>query len=264
MMYMITGKVGGGKTLFALTQILDLLVRGCCVVTNIALEPLGVDAAMKKRGRRLVDGQIRPYDFEADPEFQGNIPWGVPGYPVAVFVDEAQLYYNAAQARTLESRLMRLISFLTQSRKASVDVWFITQHDTTIWAQFRHQCLFGYKCRDMRVVSLPFVGQIGGLGLAWVKYDMISGETMETGRTPLSKDLFACYNTRQMYDSQMAELQASAEIWQPVRKGQKGIYETGNHSSRVHRRSFLGRVFNLPDRGEAENGSDCADGSTQA
>jgi hypothetical protein len=264
MMYMITGKIGGGKTLFALTQILDLLCRGGCVVSNIALEPRGVDAAMRRRGRRLVEGQIREYDFESEPEFQGKIPWGVPGCPVSVFVDEAQLYYNATQARTLEARLMRLISFLTQSRKASVDVWFITQHDTTIWAQFRHQCLFGYKCRDMRAVSLPFIGRVGSLGLVWVKYDIISGETMESGKTPLSKTLFDCYNTRQMYDSHMTELQAAAEIWQPVKKGTKGIYETRDHSSTVHRRPLLGRIFNLAERGEAEDRSRDSDGSAEA
>lgn len=227
MIYTITGKIGGGKTLLALSRMVsDYWARGGCVVSNIAIDERALDSYLRKKcGRRYVAGMYRRHDFEAEPDFQLAIPWGVPGCPVGVFVDEAQLYYNSTQSRALETRFLRLVSFLTQSRKANVDVYFITQHDTTLWAQFRHQALFGYKCRDMREISLPFVGKIGGLGLHWSKYDVISETVLETGKTPLSADLFGLYDTRQMYDSQMTGLQSSSEIWQPVQKNTKGLYE---------------------------------------
>lgn len=217
MISVITGKIGGGKSLFALTHAVEKLAKGGCVVSNLALDEIEVDQYLwANYRRRLSHGQIRYHDFEEEPEFHHKIPFGTPQLPVLVICDECQLYYNAAQASQLQAKYLKLVSFLTQSRKCSVDVVFVTQHDTTIWAQFRHQALFGYKCRDMRVVSLPFVGQLPMLGLSWVKYDMISGEIMERGRTPLSPRLFKLYDTRQMYDSQMRDLQSKAEIWQPL------------------------------------------------
>ena len=264
MIYVITGKIGGGKTLLALGKIIDVLAKGGCVVTNIALDEIEVDAWLKRcHGRRLVEGQIIKHDFEEKPEFHLEIPFGVPALNVAVFCDEAQLYYNQAQSSALQARLLKLVSFLTQSRKCCVDVWFITQHDTTIWAQFRHQALFGYKCRDMRVVSLPFFGQIGALGLCWVKYDLVSGEIMERGRTPLDKRVFKLYDTRQMYDAQMRELQGAARVWEPVDKKEKGKYEVDTDCSGSARAPWWVRLESLllfrgkaadRDRGGAQEG----------
>jgi len=234
MIYMVTGKIGGGKTLLTLVKMLEHLGKGGCVVTNVALDEVEVDKWLhRKYGRRLVEDQIVRHDFEEKPNFHEEIPWGVPELPVMVICDEGQLYYNQAQSTKLIERLMKLLSFLTQSRKTCVDVWFVTQHDTTIWAQFRHQCLFGYKCRDMRAVTLPFIGQVGALGLMWVKYDIMSGEIMERGRTPLDKKLFLLYDTRQMYDTQMRELQKTAKIWKPVSKDAKGKYEINSDNSNL-------------------------------
>lgn len=246
MIYFVTGKIGGGKTLLMLTKILEHLAAGGCVHTNIALNERAVDEwMMRKRKRRLVDGQINWHDFEREPQFHRSIYWGVPELPVWVVVDEAQLYYNQAESAMLLKQYMDLISFLTQSRKACVDVWFVTQHDTTVWAQFRHQALFGYRCRDMRQVNLPFVGRLPGLGLSWVKYDVMSGEIMERGKTPLSKDLFGLYDTRQMYDSQMNALQAAAKIWRPVDKKTPGKYEIDRDNTCG---GWLARRFGLAGR----------------
>ena len=247
MITVITGKIGGGKSLLALTFMLAQFAKGGCVVSNFTLNEENLDRYLKKHHRRnLVEGMHQFHDFESEPEFQKSVPFGIPGLPVLVLVDEAQLYYNQAESARLQSRMMRLVSFLTQSRKCAVDVIFITQHDTTIWAQFRHQCLFGYKCRDMRAVSLPFIGQIASLGLCWVKYDILSGEIMERGRTPLSPELFGLYDTRQMYDSQMRDLQSSATVWQPVPKNQKGKFdEIDLDCDSVPRRGFLLWLENL-------------------
>lgn len=225
MITMITGKIGSGKSLMALVETMKQLGEGRCVVSNMHYNLEAVDAWLwRKNRRRLVRGQLRFHDFEAEPEFHNHIPFGQVGQPVTVFCDEAQLYYNQAEGTRLQSKLLRLVSFLTQSRKCKVDVWFITQYETTVWAQFRHQCLFGYRCRDMRAVSLPFVGQLPIAGLKWSKFDTQSGEIMFRGSTPLSKSLFDLYDTNQMYDSQMRELQASAEVWTPPEKDAPGMF----------------------------------------
>ena len=264
MIYLVTDKIGGGKSLLMLTKILEHLGKGGCVVSNIALLELEVDKWLKRhRGRRLVADQVQFHDFEEEPRFHLKIPFGVPSLPVMVVCDEAQLYYNSADAARLQAQYSKLVSFLTQSRKCCVDVWFVTQHDTTIWAQFRHQALFGFKCRDMRSVSLPFIGQVGALGLCWVKFDVMSGEIMERGRTPLSKDLFGLYDTRQMFDSQMRELRESAKVWQPVPKNAKGKYEiAADHRPRrrwlellrLESRELLHREKDAPSSSESLQG----------
>lgn len=200
--------------MLALTQMLVHLAKGGCVVSNVHLSPCKVALYLKKFHKfEMLEGQLRFHDFEAEPEFQNSIPWGIPGLPVLVVCDESHLYYNAALASRLIAQCMKLVSFLTQSRKASVDVCFITQDDKTLWTQFRNQSMFGFRCRDMRAVNLPFIGKAGFLGLNWVRFDIQSGEIMERGRTPLNKKLFGLYDTYQMYDSQMIELQAAAEVW---------------------------------------------------
>ena len=226
MITMITGKIGSGKSLMGLVEIMKLLGQGLCVVSNFTFDERAVDRWLwKKHRRRLVEGQLQFHDFEQEPEFHKSIPFGMMGKPVTVFCDEAQLYYNQADSSRLQSQMMRLVSFLTQSRKCKVDVWFITQYETTVWAQFRHQCLFGYRCRDMRAVTLPFVGKLPIAGLKWSKFDTQSGEIMERGSTPLSRELFGLYDTNQMYDSQMRDLQANARIWEPVPKNAPGKFE---------------------------------------
>jgi hypothetical protein len=241
MIDLITGKIGGGKSLLALTRILARLEKGHCCVSNIALIQDEVAKYLRDQRRyKLKVGQLRQYDFEKNPTFQDSIPWGVPDAPVYVVCDEAHLYYNAALASSLTHQCMKLVSFLTQSRKASVDVTYITQDDRTLWTQFRNQAHFGYKCRDMRQIDLPFIGKAGFLGLNWVRFDIISGEIMERGRTPLNKKLFKLYDTYQMYDEQMTTLQQNAEIWNP--NEQKEIYQpTQNHenNSDSNRSPFL-------------------------
>lgn len=241
MITLVTGKIGGGKTLFALAhQMLPALLEGRCVVSNIALKTTKVrhyfngsrwqrrlklfvfgKKKYKAKSWRLRPRQIRHIDFQKNIEFQNSIPFGIPGYPVLVVVDEAHLYYNSANQNEMKKNLLSLISFLTQSRKACVDILFITQHKSLLWNQFREQVEFGYRCRDMRHAELPIVGAVTALGLRWAKYDVISDEILGYGSTKINKALFALYDTYQTYDEQMDALMASAERWQPITKKQK-------------------------------------------
>jgi len=230
MIYLVTGKIGSGKTLLVLTRIVEHLAAGGCAVTNIALNRDAVAEHLRRKfRRRLLPGQLREHDFEANPKFHHSIPFGVPALPVMVAIDEAHLYFNAAQDSTLRSAFLDVVKFLTQSRKAGIDVWMITQAVETLWRQFRLQALHGFNCRDMRAVKIPFFGSVGMLGLRWRKFDTITGETLENGTTPLDRRLFGLYDTSQMCDSMMQGLQADAEVWEPA-------------DNRIKRRSWFGRA----------------------
>jgi hypothetical protein len=262
MIYLNLGKVGSGKTLLSLTQILSILAKGGCVVTNIKLMEAGVDAYLwKYYKRRLGKGQIRFHDFEAQPDFRRAVPRGVPGLNVHVFCDEAQLYYNSAQDLQLKKELLKLVSYLTQSRKMCVDVTFITQAAETLWSQFRYQALFAWKCRDMRVLSVPLFGKIFS-GLKYSQLDILSGEVLGRFGTKLHKDLFACYDTRQMYDAEMTDIFENAEVWEPLPKNHTQYPDAltchycNRHRSRCLCRQSPWRLFRQGRPREASSGTD--------
>jgi hypothetical protein len=218
MIYLCTGKVGSGKTLLALTQMLGILGRGGCVVSNVALRDEGVDDYLWKHfRRRLGKGQVRFHDFEAEPDFRRSVPRGVDGCNVGVFCDEAQIYYNSVADTELKRTFLDLVKYVTQSRKMRVDLTFITQVADSVWKQFRDQALFEYRCRDMRVLSVPLFGKIFS-GLRYSQIDIKSGQLLAAKQTKLSPDLFACYDTAQMYNEEMRDIFASAEIWSPLPK----------------------------------------------
>jgi len=220
MIYLCTGKVGSGKSLLATQQALDICAKGGCVVSNIHFSDEGCDNYLwKYHRRRLAKGQLRYHDFEEQPDFRSAIPRGVRLCNVHVFCDEAQLFYNSARDRELKANMMPLLRWLTQSRKFSVDVTFITQAPETLWSQFRYQALFSWKCRDMRVLSVPLFGNVFS-GLRYSKLDIMSGEILSRHKLRLHPDLFKCYDTTQTYDKETGDLLANAELWEPISKHQ--------------------------------------------
>lgn len=202
----IVGKVGGGKSLLALAQMLEHMGHGGCVATNIDLDDDGCARYLWRRRRQLSRSQIVPLDLNKDIRFQKQIPRGTPLRNVRVFIDEAHLHYNADDHRELSAQFKDIKGFITQSRKARVDVCFITQAWDTLYMQFRKQALFLYKCRDFREINFPIFGKLPGMGLLWSKCCAATDQVLENGRTPLSKELFRCYSTTQVYDDTTAAL----------------------------------------------------------
>ena len=207
-------------------MILQDFREGRRVETNIELN-LDVIAAWlwRKEGLRLFADQYRYHNFEEQPDFHRHINRGERGNPVVVYIDEAQLYYNANDARELIKHVKDLISFLTQSRKFGVDIRFITQDESTVFGQFRKQALWKYHCRDLRGVSLGWlVGKCNFLGLRWKKIDLDgSGVVIETGKTKLNKKVFDMYETSQMYDQLAQDLMAAMPQFLPREKEQRKL-----------------------------------------
>jgi hypothetical protein len=241
---LITGKVGSGKSLLATNRTLGIVGRGGCVVSNIQFSEEGVDRYLFNHygRRRLGKDQIRFHDFEVEPDFRWSVPRGIKGFPTHVFVDEAQLFYNSVADRELKGTLFALIKYLTQTRKLPADVSFITQAPETIWAQFKYQALFEYRCRDMRVLSVPVFGPIFS-GLRYSLVDIKSNQVLSSHKTPLKKDLFACYDTMQGYDADMRELLEKTEQWKPLSKNHTQYPDALTcHCCNRHRSSCVCRV----------------------
>lgn len=217
MISLITGKIGGGKTLLSTTQILRLLSEGCMVMTNIRLNFKACDLYVRKHhGKFIRPCQIVYHDFEKMPAFFDSKDFrrGNSLRKVYVYVDEAQLYFPSASASS--SKYKEIVDFLTLSRRCDVDVIFITQELTTLFSGIRNQALFYYYCLDMREQTIAFFGKVSALGLRWTKKDHKTGVVNGKGVTKISKDLFACFDTRQSYSSSHSALMARTRIFEPV------------------------------------------------
>lgn len=236
MIEFIYGKIGGGKSLLATTMMREDFCNGLRVESNIAINTDYLARWMwRKRGLRFSSDQYRYHNFEEHPDFHNHIHRGSRERPVKVYVDEAQLYYNANDARELVKTMKELISFLTQSRRFGVDIVFITQDPTTVFGQFRKQALWGYECRDLRGVSLGWlVGNTSMLGLRWKKVDLGgSGQVLEKGKSKLDKHIFRLYDTTQFYDNFGQSLMDSMPVFTP-------------QDTKKRKLSFLQRYFKKP------------------
>jgi len=214
----IVGKVGGGKSLLALTQMLDWFCQGGCVATNIELDLNAVARYCWSKGHRFDRSQYTLLDME-DRRFQNQIMRGVKGSTVRVYIDEAHLFYSAEDFKQMDRAFDDVKRFVSQSRKVHVDIYLITQAWENLWGQFRRHAEFLYRCRDFRNVKFGIFGTLPSwlMALKWSKCDEATGQVLETGSTPITKKITDCYSTAQVYDPMMRELVQRMKQFEPVK-----------------------------------------------
>lgn len=232
----ITGKVGSGKSLKAVSDSSRHFLRGGCVCTNIELDRDYIAAWCWKRGHRFRDSQLVDLPMKSDPCFHRYMKQARPDARnnVWVIIDEAHLFFPAAEYRDLKKAFLSVESFVSQSRRVRCDIWFITQAWDNVWGQLRKQALFETACRDFRVVNLPLVGSSLGsaMGLKWVRKDCATGAVLETGKTALDRGIFGFYSTHQPYNEEMSEIMRTMEVYEENRE----------------RVGWFARHFKKPDR----------------
>lgn len=154
MIEIFQGRIGGGKSYFAVERTAKKLAEGGYVYSNIEFNLPGLARLIGKK-----------YGVYHDPDALRELPegvhgwwdmveWGVRECPVLVIIDEAQVFYNSRDWSKTQGQHGRMLSFLTQSRKACVDVIFITQHGDNIDKQFRLLAHRFWSFRDMKQVAL--------------------------------------------------------------------------------------------------------------
>jgi len=158
MIHFVTGKPGGGKTLFSVRLMVDELVKGKrTVVTNLPLNMANLNGYIQKkypqasvnlfqRIRLLDEDQTkkfymhRGYDLEGvvvdipESELPLDYSAGAVFGPVLYIVDEIHLYFNAREfAKTGKAALW----YVSQHRKLGDDVVCVTQFVGNVDKQFR-------------------------------------------------------------------------------------------------------------------------------
>lgn len=214
----ITGKIGGGKTLYVVNEALAAFARGSHVMGNLHFKTDAVDRYLRKKYKRYFDAekQFKFHDFESDSEFQKFCVQGTRDNPVMVICDEAHLFYPAHGHSKQDYQLEKLNSFLSQSRKVFIDLYFITQDQSLLYHRIKAQAEHRIHCIDMRKKRVPLLGTLPGAKLRWVEKDTKSDMVQQTGETSLDPAVFACYDSFQMYDSQMRDLQKALPVHNPI------------------------------------------------
>lgn len=222
--YLISGKLGSGKTLSAVGRIRDALLAGRRVVTNLDLRLERLLPARAGRPRPA-DGACavhqpvsciripdKPTVADLDAVGCGNDTMDETNNGLIV-LDELAAWLNA---RTFNDKDRGpVIDWLIHSRKKGWDVMFICQHIEQVDKQIRTALVeYLVTCRRLDRMRIPLIGGAiktlsGGLisgnlpkvHLAVVRYgtqqDAIKADTW----LYQGKDLYGGYDTRQIFTS---------------------------------------------------------------
>jgi hypothetical protein len=211
MIQIVTGKLGAGKTLYTVMMMFDSLCKGRTVVTNIAVNWDELVSLARRLKRVVLDPkQLIKIDPAKDRNWHELIPFGVNEGFIEVYLDEIHLFFNARDWARTNVENKGLLSFLTQSRKARVNVTFIAQEITTVEKQFRVLAEW-----ELYVVSSDHI-PLGPLGKCPIKFFLLSQRDAQNGvlikksARFYDRKYFRLYGSFTFLDAEMNELAAKA------------------------------------------------------
>lgn len=191
---------------------MEHLAKGGTIVTNIECMYDRIRKVIAQRSKVWIEpDQLRVFDPEVTPDWEAEIPWGNREGDVLVVIDEAHLFYNSRDWAETAKNHKRLLEFLTQSRKAGVDVLWITQEGSNVDKQFR--TLAEWELAIVNIKHLP-LGWLGMLPFSayCVKHISARGNYLVKKEWQLySRWLKGCYKTDSMLSSRMRDMAAQVE-----------------------------------------------------
>jgi len=205
--YIITGKLGGGKTLCSVGLIRDALESGRSVATNINLNLENLLSWKRRNVRcfRLPD-KLCAESFEIIGS--GNDSYEEENNGLVV-LDEGGLSMNSRDYR--EDGRKQFIQWAIHSRKSGWDMAIIIQHIDGLDKQIRD--FFGehvVTCSRLDRVRIPFIGwvlQLLGfkamlpkMHKATCRYGQGTGAVVTWRKWFKGADLYEGFDTRQKYD----------------------------------------------------------------
>lgn len=167
----ITGTLGGGKSLCAVDMGMDRVSLGGTVITNIPVDPYRDkwEKWMRDEHGKVMDHerliQLKQDSMEGFERFaKRGSRW-----PVMLILDEAALDLNA---RDFKRRTDSELNFVVLARKLTIDLVFIAQDASDIDKQIRKKMQKEIHCRSLKdlweevklplFVRVPYTIQING------------------------------------------------------------------------------------------------------
>lgn len=239
--YLVTGRLGSGKTLSVVGRLRDALQSGKRVATNLdlRLENLLPASARAVDVIRLPD---KPSVADLD-----SLGLGTPGVDESkngiLVLDELGSWLNSRE--WADKTRQSVIDWLIHSRKKGWDVYLICQHISQIDKQVR-EALVEYlvTCRRLDRMRIPFLGVLlslltGGLVKGYmpklhfgiVRYGVSPDAIVSERWLYTGTDLYQAYDTRQIFSA----------------KYDKGVfsYLTPWHLKGRYERTFKQRMLDL-------------------
>ncbi|MFC3282842.1 zonular occludens toxin domain-containing protein [Litchfieldella rifensis] len=205
--YVVTGKLGAGKTLVAVGKIKDKLCQGCKVATNldIKLDKLIGPTPSQTRFYRIPDKPALA-DLEA-------IGTGTDSYDEnkngLLVLDECGTWFNSRSWADKERQAV--INWFLHARKLGWDIIFLIQ-DLSIMDKQARVALAEHVvyCRRLDRLTLPFIGALwsmfaGGkfpmpkVHLGIVKYGDSQNAIVVERWTYTGRSLYPAYDTKQAF-----------------------------------------------------------------
>lgn len=218
MISLVTGKIGSGKTLHSVGLITSHIAKGGTVYTNVDLVWPELVKWVRIHHRVIPEeAQLNRIDLVDDDSWHKLIAWGTADLPVLVVLDEIHLFFNARDWQKTQTLHRSMLSFLSQSRKACVDVVFIAQVATTLEKQFRVQCEWEFYCRNVKDIVIPIFGKLPFCFMLLVKKDVETDKAVERRFISYDKSLFPVYDTRAFLDAEMRQAAESANVVPPLK-----------------------------------------------
>lgn len=210
--YVVTGKLGAGKSLLAVSKIREYALAGRRIATNL---DLNLDAMLppKRRDVQAVRVPDRPTVQDLDALGLGCDKLDERRYGLLV-LDELAVWMNS-RSWSDKSR-QSLIEWLVHSRKRRWDVIFLIQHPNALDKQVRESLMeYLVKCRRFDRVKLPIISWLGecltfGLWdgfLPRLHLGVVTYPEASTAQSPLvvdrwffrGHDLYSAYDTEQVF-----------------------------------------------------------------
>lgn len=206
--YSVEGKLGTGKTKWAVWMAQQALLEGRRVASNVDLN-LGKLVPSKRSSYVRIPDKPTAFDLEAighgNPESYNEDRNGV------LILDELATWLNSRGFQ--DKARAGLLDWLVHARKLGWDVLLIVQDANMIDRQVR-EALIEYQCRCLRMdkVRIPVIGALLGIAdrrwgylprfhLVTARVGMAPNQIVAQRWTYRGDDLHAAYDTRQVFRS---------------------------------------------------------------
>jgi Zonular occludens toxin (Zot) len=204
--YSVEGKLGTGKTKFAVWQAQLALLEGRRVASNVDLKPHILTPRKRSSYVRIPD---KPSAFDLEAMGHGNPDSYDESRNGVLILDELGTWLNSRSYQ--DKTRADLLDWLIHARKHGWDVYLIIQHSGMIDKQVREGLIeYTANCMRMDKVKIPFIG--GFLSNIYKPLGYLPKFHLVTARvgTPpvvaerwsyVGKHLHAAYDTRQVFTS---------------------------------------------------------------
>jgi len=200
MIEVFEGRLGGGKSYSAVYRMICHLALGGTICTNVEIIWDAIVRFVANRfGLQLENDQYIPLLDEQVYEFHKYTPSGTPELPVLVVLDEAHLHFNARDFAQTDKKYRETLTFLTQSRKVSTDIIFISQSIFNMDKQFARLVQYVWRFRDMSKWRIPGLGIMSPFkGILAVQFDYDGKTVLQRQFVNKDKGIFGCYKTNSL------------------------------------------------------------------